>query len=248
MWQYTAQRYRDNPIVVGYDLMVEPNANEVWLDEWDPDVFYEEYSGSLYDWNQLHPQITAAIREVDQHTPVLVGGMGYSSLDWLPYVEIGVTDRIVVTAHQYEPFLYTHQDWSDDIGYPDTFDTNWDGESEYFDRTWLEERFGILDVYSQEHQIPLAINEFGVVRWAPDAHVFLDDQLTLFESRGINYAIWIWEVSYEPFAEEITYFNTRFGPDPQNTTVVENELHSVLKKYWSRNSIRPSQVMDSVDG
>jgi hypothetical protein len=36
MWQHTAARYRDNPIVVGYDLMVEPNANEVWLDVWDP--------------------------------------------------------------------------------------------------------------------------------------------------------------------------------------------------------------------
>jgi len=27
MWRYTAERYRGNPIVVGYDLMVEPNAN-----------------------------------------------------------------------------------------------------------------------------------------------------------------------------------------------------------------------------
>jgi hypothetical protein len=30
MWRYTAERYRDNPIVVGYDLMVEPNAEEVF--------------------------------------------------------------------------------------------------------------------------------------------------------------------------------------------------------------------------
>ncbi|UCE17199.1 MAG: cellulase family glycosylhydrolase, partial [Gemmatimonadota bacterium] len=29
MWRYTAQAYRDHPIVVGYDLMVEPNSNEV---------------------------------------------------------------------------------------------------------------------------------------------------------------------------------------------------------------------------
>jgi len=29
MWRYTATRYRTNPIVVGYDLMCEPNANEV---------------------------------------------------------------------------------------------------------------------------------------------------------------------------------------------------------------------------
>lgn len=47
MWRYTAERYRDNPIVVGYDLMVEPNSNEVGsdafndpLDIWDPNEFY----------------------------------------------------------------------------------------------------------------------------------------------------------------------------------------------------------------
>jgi len=45
MWRYTAERYRDNPIVVGYDLMVEPNSNEVGshalddrLDIWEPDL------------------------------------------------------------------------------------------------------------------------------------------------------------------------------------------------------------------
>ncbi len=246
MWQYTAERYRDNLIVVGYDLMVEPNANEVWLDEWDPEVFYQDYAGSLYDWNQLHARISAAIRESDPLTPILIGGMGYSSLDWMPYVEIGDAERVVVTAHQYEPFQYTHQSWRDDaLGYPDTFDTNWDGEEERFDRAWLEERFEVLDGYIRQYAVPLAINEFGVVRWAPNAAGFMDDQLALFEARGMNYAIWLWETSWGPFAEEITSFNTRLGPGPQNTAVVENELQSVLEKYWGRNSIRPSQVSAS---
>ena len=31
MWRYTAERYRDNPVVVGYDLMCEPNSNDVAL-------------------------------------------------------------------------------------------------------------------------------------------------------------------------------------------------------------------------
>jgi hypothetical protein len=94
MWRCTAERYRHNPIVVGYDLMVEPNSNEVGshaldapLDVWDPDEFYAEYGGTLYDWNQLHPRVTAAIREVDPDTPILVGGMGYSGIAWLPYLE-----------------------------------------------------------------------------------------------------------------------------------------------------------------
>ena len=39
MWRYTARRYRDNPAVAGYHLMVEPNADEVFFEVYDPDDF-----------------------------------------------------------------------------------------------------------------------------------------------------------------------------------------------------------------
>nr|NIO72434.1 hypothetical protein [Anaerolineae bacterium] len=59
MWRYTAERYRDNPIVAGYKLMVEPNAPGVLFDIYDPDEFYADYANTLYDWNQLYPRIVA---------------------------------------------------------------------------------------------------------------------------------------------------------------------------------------------
>jgi hypothetical protein len=103
MWRYTAQRYRDNPIVVGYDLMVEPNANEVGssvitdlLDIWDPTEFYSMYGGTLYDWNQLYPRITDGIREVDTATPILIGGMGYSGIEWLPVIRQYIVSLITI--------------------------------------------------------------------------------------------------------------------------------------------------------
>ncbi len=34
MWRAAARRYRSNPVVVGYDLMVEPNANDRWDEIW----------------------------------------------------------------------------------------------------------------------------------------------------------------------------------------------------------------------
>ena len=40
MWRYTANRYQDNPIVAGYKLMVEPNANGVFFGGiYEPDEF-----------------------------------------------------------------------------------------------------------------------------------------------------------------------------------------------------------------
>jgi len=64
MWRDAAERYRSNPVVVGYDLMVEPNANAL-LDIYDLEEFYQDSTDTLYDWNQLHPRISAAIRSVD---------------------------------------------------------------------------------------------------------------------------------------------------------------------------------------
>ncbi|MGD2253740.1 MAG: cellulase family glycosylhydrolase [Anaerolineales bacterium] len=247
MWRYIAERYRDNPIVVGYDLMVEPNANEVGPEEWDPEVFYQEYAGTTYDWNQLHPRIAAAIREVDSQTPILVGGMSYSAVEWLPYLEVTQDPRTVYTAHQYAPHQYTHQEWGRRmLTYPGEFDTDWDGVPDAFGRSMLEDLLSTLDDFTSDHGVPLAVNEFGVVRWVPGAVEYLDDLISLLEDRGINHALWAWEVSWEPYAEEVDAFNFRFGTDPDNREdVIPNELLDIITSYWSRNQVRPSTFGDT---
>lgn len=249
MWRYTAQRYRDNPIVVGYDLMVEPNSNEVGayplgapLDIWDPDEFYTQYGGTLYDWNQLYPRITAAIREVDTETPILIGGNGYSSLDWLPYVTPTNDPRTVYTVHQYEPYKYTHQDPGvQDCTYPGTCDVDWDDQPETFNRTWLEGRLSIIDTFVAQHGVPVAVNEFGAVRWTPNVHTFMDDEMDLFEQRGVNHALWVWDPAWEAWTQEVDAFNFRHGPDPNNhTDVSSSALMDVIIAHWGQNVWRPS--------
>jgi len=84
MWRYTVERYRNNPIVVGYDLMCEPNAAGVALNIDEPDEFYPQYANTLYDWNQFYPRLVGAIRTVDPDTPILVSGTGWGAVRWLP--------------------------------------------------------------------------------------------------------------------------------------------------------------------
>ena len=86
------------------------------------------------------------------------------------------------------------------------------------------------------------MNEFGVMRWEPGAAKFMDDQMDLFEQRGMNYALWVWAPSWKPMAEEDA-FNFRHGPDPDcHTDVATSELMDVILKYWKRNMVRPSPV------
>lgn len=254
MWRYTAERYKNNPVVVGYDLMVEPNSNfsgsNYFTDRkemWDPNVFYAQYGGTLYDWNQLYPRITEAIRRVDPKTPLLIGGNSYSSVAWLPYV--APTDDLytVYTVHHFEPFdAYTHKHWSApdfaSATYPGFYDIDYDGAPEQFNKAWLNVFLSPVDQFKSLHNKPVAVNEFGVARWANQAAAYINDQMELFEDRGMNHMIWLWESSWAPMASE-DMFNFRHGSLPSNhTDVPTSDLIETIKRFWGRNQVRPSQV------
>ena len=246
MWRYTAERYRANPIVVGYDLMVEPNADEVALNIYDPDEFYPQYANTTYDWNRFYPPIVQAIRQVDPNTPILVSGMGWGSVLWLPYLQPVSDPYLVFAVHQYAPFQYTHQQPGDNRSYPGVFDLNWDGQPDTFDWNWMADYFSRLDTFQQQYPGPQAVNEFGVVRWAPNAADFLRDQIAYFEGRGMNHAIWVWEPSWEPWRTVgDKAMNYLLGPDPNNFEEVDNDLLRVILDSWARNTVRPSQYLMS---
>jgi hypothetical protein len=241
MWRYTAGRYGNNPIVVGYKLMVEPNSSGVFFDIYDPDEFYADYTGTLYDWNQFYPHIVAGIREVDANTPILVGGNGWSGVAWLPYLQPTDDPRTVYIIHQYEPQdQYTHQaQLPAENTYPGVWDTDYDGEDDRFDRAWLDNLLSTVDDFTATHGVPVAVDEYGVMRWVPGAAEFMGDQMGLFEQRGMNQALWEWQTSWKPFADDTNDMDYRLGPDPDNRTEVPNELMGVITQYWARNTIRP---------
>ena len=248
MWRYTAERYRANPIVVGYDLMVEPNADEVMLDLYDPADFYPRYAGTLYDWNQFHPRLVTAIRSVDTGTPILVNPMGWGSIPWLSALRPVQDERVVYAVHQYGPFQYTHQQPDDRRPYPGDFDVTWDNVPDRFDRDWLLNWLAPILAFREQTGAPVAVNEFGVVRWAPGAADFLRDEIEFFEQNGLNHALWVWEPTYEPWRTSVDIDHAMFypfGPDPNNLQDVENDLMNVILESWRKNTLRPSSPSSS---
>lgn len=243
MWSYAADRYKDNNIVVGYDLMCEPNAEDMLLQISDPAEFYPAYAYTLYDWNRFYPGIVSAIREKDTNTPILVQPMGYGSVAWLPYLEKTEDTKTVYTVHQYEPFIYTHQSATSSVyTYPGIYDVNYDNNPENIDRSWLEQLLLTLDQFSPDHIIPVAVNEFGLQRWEPGADKFMSDMMELMEKYSVNHALWEWASSWEAFAWNDA-FNFRHGSDPLNQSdVTTSALIETIKKNWSKNTLRPSNV------
>jgi hypothetical protein len=143
--------------------------------------------------------------------------------------------------HQYEPQdQYTHQaQLPAENTYPGVWDTDYDGEDDRFDRAWLDNLLSTVDDFTATHGVPVAVDEYGVMRWVPGAAEFMDDQMGLFEQRGMNQALWEWQTSWKPFADDTNDMDYRLGPDPDNRTEVPNELMSVITQYWARNTIRP---------
>ncbi|MBI5227988.1 cellulase family glycosylhydrolase [Candidatus Micrarchaeota archaeon] len=246
MWKSTAAHYHNSPVIVGYDLMVEPNSNAV-LNIYDPNDFYPKFENTTYDWNALQNKISKAIREVDGSTPIIVGGNGYSSVGWLPYLKPSGDSRTVYAVHQYEPQEgYTHQD-SDKFGkfpnaYPGRFDINGDGKITDFDKKWIDNLLGTIDSYKIKYGVPVTVSEYGVLRYEPGADRFLDDEMMLFDERGMNYAIWDWSSSYKPVTKQDNGFNFRFGSDQNNKQDTESAQYNVIKKYWKKNNLRPSNL------
>jgi len=236
MWRTLARRYKDNPIVVGYDLMVEPNANEIFFKIYDGKSFYQKYRGTGYDWNSWYPTLVAAIREVDKKTPVLVQPMGYGRADWLPFLQASQDSKIVYAIHQYEPFAYTHQQ-NTRLRYPNVL--------EKVDRSTLEGICTQVDKFLSTVKGGMAaVNEYGLHRDNPGAELYLADMLALFEKRGWNHALWAWYpahfIKHRPPIE--TSFDLRFGANVKNVKPVANPLQDAVLKYWKLNRARPSNT------
>lgn len=222
MLRYTAERYRDDPTVVGYDPMVEPN-DSARRGFPDPQTFYAQYGGTLEDFNGLAQRITKAVREVDPTTPILLEPDGFGNVPWLAYLKVTGDPRTVYTVHDYMPFDYTHE-LRPLATYPGPYDVYGDGQLTLVDKTYLDGYLRPVRTYAQGNGVPVAVTEFGVHWTAPNAAGYLRDRIDLQDRIG-NWAVWTWQAASlsEPF--------NMHDPSPSN---------AVLRAAWASNCLRPS--------
>jgi hypothetical protein len=230
MWALTATRLRDEGAVIGYDLMVEPGLDREGGDHRDI-------------WNRLAEQIRVSIRSAgggnDQLTPILIGPAGASAVESLEHRVPPADDRTIYTVHQYVPDRYAQPDEGQGpIPYPGGIDKM---------PADLQRLYDQVALFKREHgNIPIAVNEFGAVRFAPRAECYVGLQMELIERLGANHALWLWETSAPLDYDD---FNFRFGPDPTYHREVEtSELIEVIKLNWANNRKELVNLMEKFDG
>jgi len=182
MWREVAAHYRGRVSIVGYDLMCEPHPDQ-------------EAKQPLGDWNALAKKITAAIREVDPQTPILVNSSGWAYPQQFEELQPTGDPRTVYTVHFYDPHYYTHQKPGDKVGYPGFRVPG--KENAPWDKAALEARLAPVRAFQQKHHVPIFVGEFGCARYAPGAEEWLRDQMDLYERNGWSWAYWAfreWDV------------------------------------------------------
>src|SRR6516165_8804601 len=93
LWKQIAQRYRDRPDRLYFELLNEPHA---------------KLTGER--WNKILPELLAAIRPSNPKRIVIVGPSQWNSLHHLDKLQLPENDRMLIaTFHYYDPFHFTHQ-------------------------------------------------------------------------------------------------------------------------------------------
>lgn len=120
IWTQIAERYRSRTRTMHYEILNEPHG--VFNDQ--PQL-----------WNQHLADVLAIIRQRNPNRKVIVGPVGWNSIERLDDLVLPKDDDLIVTVHYYSPFPFTHQgaSWVNPIP---PVGTVWTGNKVDFNSPW----------------------------------------------------------------------------------------------------------------
>lgn len=113
IWEKIAERYANEPVILGYELMNEPIAT-YWEGE------ERDYLNSQLE--PLYKRTVAAIRLLDKNHIILLGGPQWNS-NFEPFSDWTFDNNIMYTCHRYggdatKPAIQSYIDFRDKTGLP----------------------------------------------------------------------------------------------------------------------------------
>lgn len=173
-----------------------------------PEAVYEilnEPGGNLShaDWNGLALSALKIIRSFDRNRTVIVAGLNSSEPKDLRALDLPADDRnIILTAHYYKPFAFTHQGapWAPEAG---PAGVHWGSEA---DKASMAEDFLAIQRWADAQQRPVYLGEFGVYDKASLAD---RAQYMSFVARNAERLGWSW--AYWQFDHDFALFDSDRG-------------------------------------
>ena len=177
-WQMLANRYKNNPTIVGADLHNEPRGNACW-----------GCGDTGRDWRLAAERAGNAILSINPDWLIIVEGV--ESYNGTYYwwggnltgagahpVRLNVANRLVYSAHDYPSSVHP-QPWFNDPNYPNNLPALWD------------ERWGYLH---KNNIAPVLLGEFGTKLGTTSDVQWLDTLVNYlgYGAGGINWTFWSW--------------------------------------------------------
>ena len=110
-WRDLAAALKDEPAIVGYNILNEPHPEKIGgFDEDGTRDFVRWYRGAqntAADLNAFYAQVVAAIRTVDPDTPVMLDAGLYAAPDAFEYLKPVEDAKTLYAFHMYEPYAFT---------------------------------------------------------------------------------------------------------------------------------------------
>jgi hypothetical protein len=213
-WERMARRYRDSPVIWGYDLANEPVEEEV--------------ADGCDGWQALATRAARAVRAKDAKHAIIVEPTPWGSPDALENLEPLPVPDVVYSVHMYVPYEFTGQGVNGaatGVAYPGAIgDKLWD-------KAGLRHVLQPVRDWQRDYGVQIYISEFSAIRWAPNdsACRYLEDCIELFEEFG-------WDWSYHAF-REWNGWSVEHGPDKGDTTPSQTETsrEKLLRQWYGEN-------------
>lgn len=213
-WQHIAQRYKNEKIIWGFDLVNEPVEGVI--------------GEGCDDWHDLAERAAKAILAIDPQRTLIVEPADWGGPDAMRNLQPLNVPNVVYSAHMYVPGAFTHQgvfDKTKVFRYPGTI------EGKYWDKAQLEAALKPVIDFQKTHNVAIYIGEFSAIRWAPDgsAYRYLNDVIDIFESHG-------WDWSYHAF-REWQGWSVEHTEDPANPrpATQPTQRQQLLQRWFSQN-------------
>lgn len=173
MWKQLAERFRDAPAHVLFELLNEP---------------FDQLEASL--WNDYLAESLAIIRKTNPERDVVIGPVNWNAYDQLSTLKLPDDAHLIVTFHYYLPFPFTHQDAEWVKGSGAWTGTTW--EATDTQRTEIASHFDSVEGWARERDLRVLLGEFGAYSRAPqDSRVrWTEFVRSEAERHGFAWAYW----------------------------------------------------------
>lgn len=188
LWVEIAHRFRGRSCIAGYELMNEPASNTPNGDHaFD---FFENYKSDWTIINKVYKYLVKKIREADSEHIIFIEGDRYGH--YFDGMDAPFASNLVYSSHNYTPPGFGPGKYPGYYGSKEKR-TYWDKEKHF-----SEFNNDQGTVFSQKHNVPLWVGEFGSQYHGPQKQLSdrlhsMDDQLSIYNQSFVHWTTWTYK-------------------------------------------------------